>query len=82
MKPLSLIANSMRDDWDRRVEHDYRFWIANEISSQSLIWEEGERDFSQIISGIDLNHRDLALEIGCGVGRMLPAANKPALIHI
>lgn len=76
MKPLSLIANCMRQDWDRRVEHDYRFWIANEISSQSLIWEEGERDFSQIISGLDLNHRDLALEIGCGVGRMLPVANR------
>lgn len=76
MKPLSTIANCMRQDWDRRVEHDYRFWIANEISSQSLIWEEGERDFSQIISGINLTNRDVALEIGCGVGRMLPAANK------
>lgn len=76
MKPLALISSGMREDWDRRVQHDYRFWITNEVSGKSLIWEEGDRDFSQIMAGVDLSNRAVALEIGCGVGRMLPAAKK------
>jgi spore maturation protein CgeB len=74
MKPLSQLATTMRDDWDRRVQHDYRFWISNEISRDSLIWEEGERDFEQIVWGVTVGPDCSALEIGCGVGRMLPAA--------
>lgn len=74
MRPLSQLATIMRDEWDRRVQHDYRFWIANEISNKSLLWEEGERDFEQIVAGIHIEPQYAALEIGCGVGRMLPAA--------
>lgn len=74
MKPLSQLATTMRNDWDRRVQHDYRFWIANEISSDSLLWEEGSRDFEQVVAGVPVHPPSTALEIGCGVGRMLPAA--------
>lgn len=74
MKPLSQLATTMRDDWDRRVQHDYRFWITNEISRDSLLWEEGERDFAQMVAGVPISPNQTALEIGCGVGRMLPAA--------
>lgn len=74
MRPLSQLALTMRDDWDRRVQHDYRFWITNEISRESLLWEEGERDFAQMVEGIRIAPGQVALEIGCGVGRMLPAA--------
>ena len=78
MKPLSALAISMRDDWNRRVQADYRFWITNEISSGSsggnFVWEEGEKDFSQIVAGLDITDFSVALEVGCGVGRMLPAA--------
>lgn len=74
MQNLLILAQNMRADWDRRVTHDYRFWITNEIARESVIWQEGERDLEQILFG--LQHRDIrrALEIGCGVGRMLPAA--------
>ncbi len=74
MKQLSQLASTMRADWDRRVQHDYRFWITNELSTSSLIWEEGERDFSQMVAGVPIGPECAALEIGSGVGRMLPAA--------
>jgi spore maturation protein CgeB len=74
MKPLSQLAMTMRDDWDRRVQHDYRFWITNEISQEALLWQEGERDFTQMVDGMLITSGQTALEIGCGVGRMLPAA--------
>jgi len=76
MKSLSQLALTMREDWDRRVQHDYRFWIANEISPDSLLWEEGERDFAQIVTGLPVGAHMTAVEIGCGVGRMLPAASR------
>ncbi len=66
----------MRADWDRRVQHDYRFWITNEISKNSVIWEEGERDFHACIRGVEPRRSQTALELGCGVGRMLAAARK------
>jgi spore maturation protein CgeB len=66
----------MRGDWDRRVQHDYRFWITNEISHKSVIWEEGERDLAAFLKGCAPSASHTALEIGCGVGRMLKAATK------
>jgi spore maturation protein CgeB len=74
MKSLTQLASIMRGDWDRRVQHDYRFWITNEISKGSVIWEEGQRDFEIFLKGINPNSSQTALEIGCGVGRMLKAA--------
>lgn len=76
MKSLQNLGSIMRADWDRRVQHDYRFWITNEISKKSVIWDEGARDFQACIRGFDPGPRKTALEIGCGVGRMLVAARK------
>ncbi len=64
----------MRADWDRRVQHDYRFWITNDISKDAVMWDEGERDFQTFFRGVDARSTDVALELGCGVGRMLRAA--------
>lgn len=74
MKSLESLAATMQTDWDRRVRHDYRFWISNELSSGSLMWEEGARDFESLAVGIPGGEGRVALEIGCGVGRMLRAA--------
>jgi spore maturation protein CgeB len=75
MKQLSDLALTMRDDWDRRVQHDYRFWITNELSPNSVVWEDGGREFAALVAGLNWSRKPLAaLEIGCGVGRMLPAA--------
>lgn len=74
MKSLEEIASIMRTDWDRRVQHDYRFWITNDVSKGSTLWEEAERDLSWFTRGVECGETRVALEIGCGVGRMLPAA--------
>ena len=74
MKSLNELADIMRRDWNRRVRHDYRFWISNEIAPGSLMWDEGTRDFDAMRAGIEGNAGQTALEIGCGVGRMLRAA--------
>jgi spore maturation protein CgeB len=76
MRPLSDLADTMRADWDRRVQHDYRFWISNELSPQSIMWEDGARDFTTLHQGLTPHISKTALEIGCGVGRMLRAAAK------
>jgi spore maturation protein CgeB len=74
MKNFGIISDNMRMDWDRRVTHDYRFWITNDLASDSVIWNDGERDLDQILFGIEGSSVVSAIEIGCGVGRMLPAA--------
>jgi spore maturation protein CgeB len=74
MKSFTQLSSIMRGDWDRRVQHDYRFWITNEISKSSVIWEEGKRDFEAFTKDLNPSAAQTALEIGCGVGRMLPAA--------
>lgn len=66
----------MRDDWNRRVQHDYRFWVSNDLAPSSLMWEEGARDFAAVTKGISCKRSQTALEIGCGVGRMLRAASE------
>jgi spore maturation protein CgeB len=65
----------MRADWDRRVRHDYRFWITNEVSKNAVMWDEGKRDLEAVLCGLQPTSAQTGLEIGCGVGRML----KPAL---
>lgn len=74
MKSLQDLGLTMRADWDRRVQHDYRFWITNDISTGAVMWDEGERDFQTFIRGIEPHGAQVALELGCGVGRMLRAA--------
>ncbi len=66
----------MRGDWNRRVQHDYRFWVSNDLSPSSLMWEEGARDFAAVTRGVRCKRTQTALEIGCGVGRMLRAASE------
>ncbi len=74
MKSLQQLGSNMRADWDRRVQHDYRFWITNEISKDSVMWDEGQRDLDACIRGVEPSLSKTALELGCGVGRMLLAA--------
>ena len=35
----------MRADWDRRVAHDYLFWMSDGWQSEAAMWASGERDF-------------------------------------
>jgi spore maturation protein CgeB len=76
MKSLADLGDIMRDDWNRRVQHDYRFWVSNDLAPSSVMWEEGARDFAAVTDGIRCKRTQTALEIGSGVGRMLRAASE------
>jgi len=75
MTDIRTLAEKMRADWNRRIDHDYRFWMSDGHLSDEIMWETGERDLSMLIDGILLPEQKSVLEVGCGVGRLLrPAA--------
>jgi spore maturation protein CgeB len=74
MTPLEKLADQMRTDWDRRVGHDYRFWMGEGHLDDAQMWKSGASDFAAIAAGIGVGSSAVALELGCGVGRMLKAA--------
>lgn len=74
MTPLEKLADQMRTDWDRRVGHDYRFWMGEGHLDDAQMWKSGANDFAAIAAGVKVGESAVALEIGCGVGRMLKAA--------
>jgi spore maturation protein CgeB len=76
MTTLPKLAELMRKDWDRRVGHDYRFWMSDGHKDDAEMWRTGERDFAIISKDIPVGQEFTALEVGCGVGRMLRAASQ------
>jgi spore maturation protein CgeB len=71
---LYELSSLMKRDWERRITHDYRFWMSDGFKSDELMWETGRRDFEIFFKTIKEKHRKEVLEIGCGVGRLLKAA--------
>ncbi|MBN8548853.1 MAG: glycosyltransferase [Deltaproteobacteria bacterium] len=76
MADFTKLARRMKDDWDRRVTHDYRFWMSDGRSTDSAMWDSGERDFEIIASDIKDCESKVMVELGCGVGRLLRPALK------
>jgi spore maturation protein CgeB len=76
MTPLEKLAEQMKSDWDRRVGHDYRFWMGEGHLDDGRMWETGSKDFFDLAEGIRGGPTSVALEIGCGVGRMMKAASE------
>lgn len=74
MNPLEKLAEQMKSDWDRRVGHDYRFWMGEGHLDDAQMWRTGSEDFAAIAEGVTGGSSCVALEIGCGVGRMMKAA--------
>jgi len=74
MKDLNKISKIMKDDWDRRIAHDYRFWMSDGFSDDKVMWESGERDLAILTRDISDISQKSFLEVGCGVGRILRAA--------
>ena len=64
----------MRADWDRRIAHDYRFWMSDGHQSDEAMWTSGERDFSLITRELGETSNKTVLDLGCGVGRLMKAA--------
>ena len=75
MNNLQKLAQQMRADWDRRVRHDYRFWMSDGHQSDDAMWASGERDLAILSRDIPKCEEKTLLEIGCGVGRILKAAS-------
>lgn len=74
MSDQSKIAALMRSDWNRRVSHDYRFWMSDGHRSDAEMWQTGARDLAIMTEGLDGCADKTFLEVGCGVGRLLRAA--------
>ena len=72
------LTERMRADWDRRVRHDYRFWMSDGVENDASMWSSGARDFEILIAGLDKERlrSGVAVEIGCGVGRLLRPASE------
>lgn len=77
-KESSDLGARMRADWDRRIQDDYRFWMGDGVQDDAQMWSVGKRDFDILLSGIDPEwaKRSIALELGCGVGRLLRPASE------
>lgn len=74
----------MREDWERRAREDYRLHIATGHSgSDEAFRASGAKDLEDVIlDGIRLEPDAEALEIGCGVGRLLvPLSERVAVAH-
>ena len=74
MADFSKLARRMKDDWDRRVDHDYRFWMTESHTSDQVMWDSGKRDIEILLHGITEREKKTIVEIGCGIGRILKAA--------
>jgi len=63
----------MRRDWDRRAREDARRFIAcGHSDSEEAFWASGRRDLDErVLHGVALTPAARALEIGCGMGRLL-----------
>jgi len=83
-EPESRVLDRMREEWDRRAGEDARFYIASgSAESDEAFRASGERELTDVVlDGIALDPSAEALEIGCGVGRLLvPLAKRVAVAH-
>lgn len=74
MSDLPQLAERMKGDWNRRIRHDYRFWMSDGYASDEAMWASGERDLSLVLQDLEMPSDATFLELGCGVGRLLRAA--------
>ncbi len=83
-EPPADVLSRMRGDWDRRAEDDHKLHIATGHSgSEEKFRASGAQDLDAIVlDGVVLDPAAEALEIGCGVGRLLvPLAERVAVAH-
>jgi spore maturation protein CgeB len=70
------LQSRMKEDWDQRVRHDYRYWMSDGVKSDEDMWLTGERDFDILTNGLsdEFLREAKVLDLGCGVGRILKTA--------
>ncbi|MCB0359351.1 MAG: methyltransferase domain-containing protein [Bdellovibrionales bacterium] len=65
---------SLREDWDRRIQADPLLWMSGRTLAESAFFESGTEDLQLLLTNIEAPN-GVALDYGCGTGRMLPAAS-------
>lgn len=74
------IVQKMKEDWDRRADHNAKFWIATEgCENDTIFSHSGDYDASRILEDLEsyMQQSWRVLEIGCGIGRLLrPMASR------
>ncbi len=70
---LEELQSRMKEDWDERVRHDYRYWMSDGVKNDEEMWSTGQRDFEILTNGISEKKlkESRVLDLGCGVGRIL-----------
>ena len=74
----------MQNEWEQRAQTDALGYIGRGYAeNDAMFWTSGRTDVDeQILDGIKLEHAATALEIGCGVGRLMrPLANRLTQIN-
>ena len=78
----------MRAFWDARAREDPFYFVDNRRPYRSGksegFWEDGERDLDRMLAllGLRLSSSDVAVDIGCGVGRLTRViARRAAFVH-
>jgi len=68
-----LAWRRMRGDWDRRARENAQHFIAcGHSDTDAAFWESGRRDLElSVLHDVELKPASRALEIGCGLGRLL-----------
>lgn len=67
---------SMREFWDQRAREEPYFFVDDRRTYRDPelggFWAQGERDLDRLLAalGLHIETTDVALEIGCGVGRL------------
>ena len=73
LRGLFSPARRMREDWDERAQRDARRFVdCGHGGSDEEFWSSGRRDLEDfVLEGLALEPSAEALEIGCGLGRLL-----------
>jgi SAM-dependent methyltransferase len=70
------LSSRMQADWDRRIKHDYRFWMSESYADDGAMFKSGYRDLEILTADIVSPSPLTVMELGCGVGRILRAASE------
>ena len=73
LRGLFSPARRMRADWDLRARENAAYYIdCGHSGSEGEFWSSGRRDLEDLVlHGVEIDPSARALEIGCGMGRLL-----------
>lgn len=88
MQQATSVTDTMREFWNSKAKENAPFYIATQARfwkpDMAEFWASGELDLRRILaeSPVKLSGSEVALEIGCGIGRMSHAlARRVGEIH-